>query len=321
MREPLVLNRVLLAAPRGFCAGVVMAYDIVDRALRVEKHGPVYVLHEIVHNRHVVEALAAKGAIFVEALDQVPEGARLIFSAHGVPPAVRSRAAARELRIWDATCPLVTKVHLQARRYARAEYTVLLVGHEEHVEVIGTRGEAPERTSVIGSVAEAEAVQVADPERVVVVTQTTLSADDTADIIATLRRRFPRAQIRNDICFATQNRQAAVKRLAAEAQLVLVIGSHSSSNSNRLVEVAIAAGAQAHLVDRISQLQPEWLAGVECVGITAGASTPEWLVEEAVAHLRALGAEQVDEVQVASEEMVFSLPEELQDRTLQPLPA
>lgn len=298
-----------------------MACDIVERALQVEQDGPVYVLHEIVHNRHVVEALAGKGAIFVETLDQVPEGARLIYSAHGVPPAVRSRAAARALRIWDATCPLVTKVHLQARRYARAEHTVLLVGHKEHVEVIGTRGEAPDQTIVIGSVAEAEKVQVPDPERVVVVTQTTLSADDTADIIAALRRRFPRAQIRNDICFATQNRQAAVKRLAAEAQLVLVIGSHRSSNSNRLVEVAIAAGAQARLIDRIDQLRPEWLQGVECVGITAGASTPEWLVEEAVVRLRALGAEQVVEVRVASEEMSFALPEDLQDLRLQPTPA
>ena len=294
-----------------------MAYDIVDRALQVEQDGPVYVLHEIVHNRHVVEGLSRQGAIFVETLDQVPEGARLIFSAHGVPPAVRSRAAARALRVWDATCPLVTKVHLQARRYARAEHTVLLVGHEEHVEVIGTRGEAPDRTVVVGSLAEAEAVQVPDPERVVVVTQTTLSADDTADIIATLRRRFPRAQIRNDICFATQNRQAAVKRLAAEAQLVLVLGSRSSSNSNRLVEVASSAGAQAHLIDRIDQLRPEWLEGVECVGISAGASTPEWLVEEAVARLRALGAEEVDQVSVANEEMSFPLPRELQQRSPQ----
>lgn len=314
------LRRILLASPRGFCAGVVMAYDIVDRAIEVERDGPVYVLHEIVHNRHVVEGLTRKGAVFVESLDQVPEGARAVFSAHGVTPAVRARAAAKGLRVWDATCPLVTKVHLQARRYARAEHTILLVGHEEHVEVIGTRGEAPDRTIVVGTVAEAEAVQVPDPERVVVVTQTTLSADDTADIIAALRRRFPRAQIRNDICFATQNRQAAVKRLAAEAQLVLVLGSRNSSNSNRLVEVARSAGATAYLIDRIDQLRPEWMTNVECVGITAGASTPEWLVEEAVAHLRALGAQQVDEVQVASEEMTFSLPQELQGRLLQPSP-
>jgi len=306
------VQRLLLAKPRGFCAGVDRAIDVVNLALELYP-GPVYVRKEIVHNVHVVNDLRAKGAIFVDELDEVPDGATVIFSAHGVSPDVRARAAARGLKVIDATCPLVTKVHHEAVRFAREGRPIVLVGHHGHDEVVGTMGHAPEHIQLIGSAEEAEALRVPDPDRVAVITQTTLSLDDTSTVVDVLRRRFPgiEAPTRDDICYATQNRQVAVKALARRAPVILVIGSKNSSNSNRLAEVAQAAGARAYLIDDISQIEPAWLEGVECLGITAGASAPEHLVDEVVRFFRARGATDIEEIEATTEEVAFALPPEL----------
>ena len=309
----MAIERVILAAPRGFCAGVDRAIDIVNIAL--ELYGtPVYVRKEIVHNAHVVQELRGRGAVFVDELDEVPDGARVIFSAHGIGPAVRAQAAAKGLRVIDATCPLVTKVHLEALKFAREGRVILLVGHAGHDEVIGTMGHAPGQMVLVGSVEEAEQVQVPDPERVAVITQTTLSIDDTLEIIAVLKRRFPKAVFppKDDICYATQNRQMAVKEMAGSVDLLLVIGSPNSSNSMRLVEVAQAVGVRAYLIDDISEIDPRWLEGVRTVGITAGASAPEHLVQETVAFFQPMGVSRVEELDGIREDVVFALPPEIQ---------
>ncbi|MEE8201851.1 MAG: 4-hydroxy-3-methylbut-2-enyl diphosphate reductase [Candidatus Acidoferrales bacterium] len=299
-------------SPRGFCAGVVRAIEIVDLAL--EAYGPpIYVLHEIVHNRYVVGELAAKGAVFVNHLEEVPAGARLIFSAHGVSPAVRQLAAGRKLRVIDATCPLVTKVHLEAIRFAREGYTILLIGDKEHDEVEGTSGEVPQATLVVSNVEEAGTVEVPDPNRVVYLTQTTLSQYDTAEIIARLRERFPalKGPAADDICYATQNRQQAVESMARRAELVVVVGSKNSANSTRLVEVARRAGARAHLIEDEGKIEPAWLEGARSVALTAGASAPEVLVEQVSRRLQALGFSNVEDVEVIPEDVRFTLPAEL----------
>lgn len=309
--------RILLANPRGFCAGVDRAIEIVELAL-ARWGPPVYVRHEIVHNRQVVEALRAKGAVFVEDPADAPPGALLVFSAHGVSPAVRQAARRRGLRTLDATCPLVTKVHVEARRFAEQGFDLVLVGHAGHVEVEGTMGHAPGRTQLVETREQAERLSARDPARLAVLTQTTLSVDDTREIVETLRARFPGIRLprKDDICYATQNRQNAVKRLAQEAQLVLVVGAPSSSNSNRLVEIARQRCARAELVQHAGELQAEWLAGVECVGVSAGASAPELLVREVVQRLSALAAAagataQVEAQPEVDEGVVFQLPPEL----------
>jgi 4-hydroxy-3-methylbut-2-enyl diphosphate reductase len=302
-------RRVLLAAPRGYCAGVERAIDIVEVALAT--YGPpVYVRKQIVHILHVVRDLETSGAVFVEELDEVPEGATVVFSAHGVSPAVHAEAKVRRLRVIDATCPLVTKVHQEARKFAAKGYDIVLVGHAGHEEVAGTMGHAPKAVHLVGDEDEAARVQVADPERVAYLTQTTLSVDETAGVIDTLRGRFPvlAGPRSDDICYATQNRQAAVKTLARDCQLVLVIGAENSSNSVRLVEVARAAGAQSHLVSQASAIDPAWFEGVDTVGISSGASAPEWLVGELVAALVERGATEVREVEVIPEDVHFALP-------------
>ena len=306
------IAEILLAGPRGFCAGVERAIDIVELALSVCPP-PVYVRREIVHNRHVVESLRAKGAIFVDELHEVPDDATVIFSAHGISPAVRGEALRRGLRVVDATCPLVTKVHLEAVRYAREGYTIVLIGHEDHDEVIGTLGEAPERIVVIDSAREVDTLDVPNPEKIAYLTQTTLSVDDTRDVIEALRRKFPRivGPSRDDICYATQNRQAAVKRLAGDVEVLLVIGAANSTNANRLVEVSRMAGTRAYLINDVNDIKPDWLAGARRVGITAGASTPEVLVSEAVERLRGQGVA-VREVHVVEEDVRFALPQELE---------
>ena len=304
--------KLLLAKPRGFCAGVERAIGVVNIAL--ELYGaPVYVRKEIVHNKHVIEELAAKGAIFVDEISEVPEGAAVIFSAHGVAPEVRDEAAAKRLKVIDATCPLVTKVHLEAIRFAAERRSIILVGHEGHDEIIGTMGEVPGHIHLVGSVEEAKNVQVKDPDHVAVTTQTTLGVDDTREIIAVLRRRFPKivAPPSDDICYATQNRQDAVKSLARDAQLVLVIGSDNSSNSRRLREVAEMTGARAYLIEDASKIDPAWLQGVECVAITAGASAPEYLVLEVVEYFRRLGVTEVQEIDTVEERVTFIPPPEL----------
>src|SRR5690348_16588036 len=308
----LPLQQIVLAGPRGFCAGVDRAIDIVELALQVCPP-PVYVRKEIVHNRHVVESLRAKGAIFVDELNEVPDAATVIFSAHGISPAVRHDAQRRGLRVIDATCPLVTKVHLEAVRYAREGYSIVLIGHEDHDEVIGTLGEAPDRIVVVDSAAEVDTLEVPNPDKVAYLTQTTLSVDDTRDVIEALRRKFPRivGPSRDDICYATQNRQAAVKRLAGDVDVLLVIGAANSSNANRLVEVSRMAGTRAHLINDVNDIKPEWLADVRRVGITAGASTPEMLVAQAVAALRGQGVS-VREVHVVEEDVRFAIPQELE---------
>src|SRR2546426_2771547 len=270
------ISETLLAGPRGFCAGVERAIDIVELALRVCQP-PVYVRKEIVHNRHVVEELRAKGAIFVDELDEVPDDATVIFSAHGISPEVRQEAVQRGLRVIDATCPLVTKVHLEAIRYARENYSIVLIGHQDHDEVIGTLGEAPDRIFVIASAEGAEKLEVPDPNKIAYLTQTTLSVDDTRDVIDALRRKFPKIHgpSRDDICYATQNRQAAVKRLASDADVLLVIGAANSSNANRLVEVAQTAGTRAYLINDVGDIRPEWLEGGRRGGVTAGAPAPQ----------------------------------------------
>jgi 4-hydroxy-3-methylbut-2-en-1-yl diphosphate reductase len=307
------IERVIMAAPRGFCAGVDRAIDIVNLAL--ELYGtPVYVRKEIVHNAHVVAELGGRGAVFVDDLEEVPDGARVIFSAHGIAPEVRTQAAAKGLRVIDATCPLVTKVHYEALKYDRDGRWIILVGHAGHDEVIGTMGHALGRMSLVGTVEEAEQVQVPDTDRVAVITQTTLSIDDTREIIAVLKRRFPRAVFppKDDICYATQNRQVAVKQMAETMDLLLVIGSTNSSNSMRLVEVAQAAGVRAYLIDDISEIDPGWLEGVRTVGITAGASAPEHLVQGAVDFFRRMGVSHVEEWDGIKEDVVFALPPEIQ---------
>jgi 4-hydroxy-3-methylbut-2-enyl diphosphate reductase len=308
--------RILLASPRGFCAGVDRAIEIVEAALR--RFGPpVYVRHEIVHNRHVVEELRKQGAVFVDEPAEVPRGALLIFSAHGVSPAVREAAARQGLRTIDATCPLVTKVHVEARRFAESGHEIVLIGHAGHVEVEGTMGHAPERMRLVEDAADVERLEVADPARLAVLTQTTLSVDDTREVLDALRRRFPEVQLprKDDICYATQNRQNAVKAMLGEAELVLVVGAPESSNSNRLVEIARKAGLPAHLVQTAAEIDPAWLQGVACVGVTAGASAPEVLVEEVIERLRALagGAAEVVAQPRLDERIVFQLPAELRE--------
>jgi 4-hydroxy-3-methylbut-2-enyl diphosphate reductase len=303
---------IVLAGPRGFCAGVERAIDVVEVALSV-CGPPVYVRKEIVHNRHVVETLRTQGAIFIDELDEAPDDATVIFSAHGISPAVRDEARRRGLRVIDATCPLVTKVHLEAIRYARESYSIVLIGHRDHDEVIGTLGEAPERIFVVANAGAVASLEVPDPSKVAYLTQTTLSVDDTRDIIEALRRKFPRivGPSRDDICYATQNRQAAVKRLAGDVDVVLVIGSANSSNAIRLVEVSRMAGTRAYLINDVKDIQPEWLAGAPRIGVTAGASTPEVLVSDTVAALRQHGAV-VREVRVVDEDVRFALPQELE---------
>jgi len=304
---------VLLLTPRGFCAGVVRAIDVVKIALAA--YGPpVYVRKEIVHNRHVVDELRAMGAICVNEVDEAPPGARVIFSAHGVSPAVRKLAAERQLKVIDATCPLVTKVHLEAVRFAQLGYTIILIGHRDHEEVEGTFGEAPQSTIIVETVEEADRVQVPDPSKVCYVTQTTLSLDETRAIVERLKERFPaiRGPAADDICYATQNRQQAVKAAAAAGcDLLLVVGSRNSSNSRRLVEVSQSHGVPAHLVDDASEIDPAWLAGVSTVAVTAGASAPENLVQELLERLRSLGFDNLRELEVKEEDIRFQLPAEL----------
>ncbi len=306
------VRRILLAAPRGFCAGVVRAIEIVDLALDCFD-GPVYVRKEIVHNRHVVKDFEARGVRFVEELTEVPDRATVVFSAHGVSPAVRAAAAERGLKVIDATCPLVTKVHLEAVRFARMGYDILLVGHAGHEEVEGTMGEAAAQIRLVSSIADAEAIAVADPGRVALITQTTLSMEDTRPIVETLKRRFPRIHVpaRDDICYATQNRQVAVRELARRAPVILVVGSRNSSNSNRLVEEAVLAGARAYLVDDVSEVDLGWLEGVETIGITSGASAPEFLVQGIVRRLGGPGAVEIEEVLTVEEDVHFPLPPEV----------
>ena len=303
---------IYLLRPRGFCAGVVRAIDIVELAL--ELYGPpVYVRKEIVHNRHVVEELASKGAIFVEENDEVPEGSRVVFSAHGVSPAVREQARHRKLEVIDATCPLVTKVHLEAVKFARQGYAILLIGHKDHDEVIGTLGEAPERTVLVSSVEEANRVQVPDPNKLCYLTQTTLSLDETRDIVERLKQRFPKIQgpPAQDICYATENRQQAVKAVAPRCDLLLVVGSDNSSNSRRLVEVSNRLGSPAYLVDDAGEVDPAWLRDTRKVAVTAGASAPEHLVKQLISHLYDHGYHRVEEVELVEEDVRFALPPEL----------
>ena len=299
--------------PRGFCAGVVRAVDIVELAL--EAYGaPVYVHHEIVHNRYVVDQLRRRGAIFVESIEEVPVGAVLVFSAHGVPPRVRDEAKERQLRVIDATCPLVTKVHLEALKFAREGRTLILIGHKDHQEIVGTSGEAPDQTVVVDSVEAVDKLNVADPESLAFLTQTTLSLYDTQEIVARLRERFPSIQgpASDDICYATQNRQEAVERMAQDGvQLILVVGSPNSSNSNRLVEVAVRAGVPARLIDDASMIQEEWLVDVKRVGLTAGASAPEVLVEHVSERLATLGYTDQRDFDLIREDVRFTLPPEL----------
>jgi 4-hydroxy-3-methylbut-2-enyl diphosphate reductase len=311
-----VVDKILLAAPRGYCAGVDRAVQTVERAL--ELYGaPVYVRKEIVHNKHVVEQLRARGAVFVESEADVPEGATVVFSAHGVSPAVHAGARERGLHTIDATCPLVTKVHVEAKKFAAEDYTIVLIGHAGHEEVEGTMGEAPGNIVLIEDEAGVDGLEVADPDKVAYISQTTLSVDETGAIITRLRERFPAiiGPRTDDICYATTNRQAAVKQLARESDLVLVIGSRNSSNSNRLVEVAREHGAESHLIDNEAQVRDEWLEGNRVVGITSGASAPEELVQRLVEHFRARGTEDVQELEVVQEDVRFMLPKAIRQAT------
>jgi 4-hydroxy-3-methylbut-2-enyl diphosphate reductase len=302
-------QRLLLAAPRGYCAGVDRAVQTVERALEI--YGPpVYVRKEIVHNKHVVDQLRGRGAIFVDQETEVPEGSTVVFSAHGVAPSVHANAAARRLHAIDATCPLVTKVHVEAKKFAAEGYTIVLIGHSGHEEVEGTMGEAPDHIVLVESEADVDGLALPDPERVAYISQTTLSVDETRAIIARLRERFPAivGPRTDDICYATTNRQAAVKAMAGECDLVLVIGSQNSSNSQRLVEVARDYGAEAHLIDNESQVREEWLDGKRVIGISSGASAPEELVQRLVDYFRARGVEDVSELRVVDEDVRFMLP-------------
>jgi 4-hydroxy-3-methylbut-2-enyl diphosphate reductase len=314
--NPTEAKRVLLAAPRGYCAGVDRAVLAVEKAL--EAHGaPVYVRKEIVHNRHVVQSLAERGAVFVDEADEVPEGAIVVFSAHGVAPVVHQTAAERGLRTIDATCPLVTKVHHEAKRFAKEDYDILLVGHNGHEEVEGTAGEAPNHVQLVDGPDDVASVQVRDPEKVIWLSQTTLSVDETMETVRQLRKRFPRLQDppSDDICYATQNRQVAVKAMAQHCDLVLVVGSRNSSNSKRLVEVALSAGAGAsYLIDFATEIDQAWLDGTRTIGVTSGASVPELLVRDVLAFLAERGWNDVEEVSTAEETLTFSLPRELRQR-------
>jgi 4-hydroxy-3-methylbut-2-enyl diphosphate reductase len=303
---------LLRERPRGFCAGVVRAVDIVELAL--EAYGaPVYVHHEIVHNTYVVEQLRRRGAIFVEAIGEVPHGAVLVFSAHGVPPTVRQEAKDRSLRVIDATCPLVTKVHLEALKFAREKRTIILIGHKDHQEIVGTSGEAPDRTLVVDSVAAVDALQVDDPEKLAFLTQTTLSLYDTQGIVARLRQRFPKiiGPASDDICYATQNRQEAVEQVAKDVDLILVVGSQNSSNSNRLVELAERLNVHSKLIDSANDIDPTWLDGVRRIGLTAGASAPEVLVEQVSERLAQFGFTDQRDLDLIREDVRFTLPPEL----------
>ena len=303
---------MLLANPRGFCAGVERAISIVERALAL--HGaPIYVRHEVVHNKYVVDDLRAKGAIFVEELKDVPAGSTLIFSAHGVSKAVRADAEARGLRVFDATCPLVTKVHVEVARMRDSGREIVMVGHRGHPEVEGTMGQAGEGMHLVEAVADVARLNVRDPQRLAYVTQTTLSVDDAATVVAALRARYPAivGPKKDDICYATQNRQDAVKFLTPKCDLVIVVGSPNSSNSNRLREVALGLGTDAHMVDNAAQLQPQWVAGKRRIGVTAGASAPEILVQEVISKLQSLGASRVTQLEGIEENVVFPLPKGL----------
>jgi len=309
-----MVKKILLASPRGFCAGVVRAVDIVRIALDTFTE-PVYVRKEIIHNPHVVRELGEKGAIFVDRVEDVPEGGRVIFSAHGVSPEVREKARARSLEVIDATCPLVTKVHVEAVRYAKQDFTVVLIGHVGHDEVIGTMGEAPKHMRLVETMEDIEALEVEDPEKVAYITQTTLSLQDTREMVEALRRKFPSIQgpPSEDICYATENRQVAVKDLAELSDLILVVGAANSSNSVRMVEEAQRAGGPAYLVDDLGAIQDEWLEGVETLGLTSGASAPERLVQEIVTFFQDQGAE-LEELIVREENVQFALPSNLQAR-------
>jgi 4-hydroxy-3-methylbut-2-enyl diphosphate reductase len=309
---------ILLANPRGFCAGVDRAIEIVERALDIFG-APIYVRHEVVHNRFVVESLRQRGAVFVDELPEVPEGDTVIFSAHGVSKSVREEAGRRDLRVFDATCPLVTKVHLEVARYSLEGYEVVLIGHRGHPEVEGTMGQYEQQGNeggiyLVVTPEDVEQLRINNPEKIAFVTQTTLSMDDTGKVIEALRERFPKIQgpKKNDICYATQNRQDAVKELARRCQLVLVVGSPNSSNSNRLKEIAKKIGTPAYLIDGADDIEKTWIAGAERIGVTAGASAPEVLVEEVTAKLREWGAERIDSLRGEEEKVVFSLPVELQ---------
>jgi 4-hydroxy-3-methylbut-2-en-1-yl diphosphate reductase len=307
-----LVKRVLLASPRGYCAGVERAVDTVERALRLYG-APVFVRKQIVHNIHVVRELEALGAVFVDSIGDVPEGATVVFSAHGVAPGVRAAAEARRLTTIDATCPLVTKVHTQARRYAEAGYSIVFIGHEGHEEVEGTMGEAPDAIVLVESVADAEALELPTGRRLAYITQTTLSVDETHEIVEVLKRRFPSIEgpAREDICYATSNRQWAVKELLDDVDLLLVIGSSNSSNSRRLVEVAHTAGVASYLIDDANEIEPAWVDGVETVGVTSGASAPERLVRDVCDWFRARGVSDVSEHRSAHEDVVFRVPVEL----------
>ena len=308
----MAVKKVILAQPRGFCAGVEMAVEVVERALK--KYGPpLYVFHEIVHNRHVVQEFARRGVTFVWSVEEVPEGARLIFSAHGVSPSVWEQSKKKKLQIIiDATCPLVEKVHREVRKFASQGYWIILVGHKDHDEIVGTSGEAAERIQIVGTIEEAKQVHVPDPERVVVLTQTTLSVDDTREILDLLRQRFPKmiTPAKEDICYATQNRQDAVKELTHEVDLILVIGSPNSENSNQLCRVARSRGVPAHLINDFRDIDPKWLESVKRVGITSGASAPERLVQETADYFRQRGAE-VANIGFVEENVHFALPSEI----------
>ena len=310
----MILKKVVLAAPRGYCAGVDRAVEIVERALRI--YGPpVYVRKQIVHNIHVVRDLERKGAVFVEEEMEVPEKGVVVLSAHGVAPEVYTNAEGRHLKVIDATCPLVTKVHLEAKRFADDGRTILLIGHEGHEEVIGTSGEAPEHIRLVGDVAEARTVEVPDPENVAYLSQTTLSVDETNEVIEALRERFPKIQgpPRDDICYATQNRQDAVKAMIPKVDVLLVIGSDNSSNSKRLVEVSNSKGTPSFLIDDQTEIDPSWLEAAEVVGVTSGASAPEWLVERVVGWLREHGATDIEELRVTEEFVEFGFPRGVRD--------
>ena len=311
---PIKIEKLVLAKLRGFCAGVVRAIDVVEKALEICGQ-PVYVRHEIIHNRYVVDGLRAKGAVFVEDLADVPAGSWLIFSAHGVGPAVVKEAQDRKLKVIDATCPLVTKGHLEAIALAKRGYTIILIGHADHVETIGTLGEAPEHMKVVATAAQAEIVEVSDASRVAYLTQTTLSLDDTREVVAVLKRRFPmlHAPAKDDICYATQNRQNAVKAVVPHVDLLLVLGAPNSSNSLRLCEVAKSKGIRSYLIERAGDIKDDWLTGVKTLGLTAGASAPEVLVQEVVKYCRdRFGVQDVEEFETVEEDVHFSLPHELE---------
>ena len=305
-------KKIILLTPRGFCAGVVRAVDVVKIALNLYG-APIYVRKEIVHNRHVVDELRGAGAIFVEELTEVPLGARVIFSAHGVSPAVRQEAKDRQLQVIDATCPLVTKVHLEAVKFAKKGFTIVLIGHKDHDEVIGTLGEAPQSTALVSTVADVDRLEVKDPERVSYITQTTLSLDETSEIVERLTQKYPKIQgpAAQDICYATENRQVAVKAVVPLCQTLLVVGSQNSSNSRRLVEVCEKMGVPAYLIDDMSEVRDEWLEGVDRVALTAGASAPENLVQELIESLRQRGYDELEEMEIKEEDVRFNLPSEL----------